>query len=73
MPTLLLLLWLCYTYRQLGATFVMAKGGQMLLDYRQKDFGDQPSNAALLEALGLDSTQAKEEASKDAPVCTDST
>ena len=41
--------------RQLGATFVMAKGGEMLLDHRQKDFGDQPTNAEILEALGLDS------------------
>ncbi|KAG0605657.1 hypothetical protein M758_9G077600 [Ceratodon purpureus] len=44
--------------RQLGATFVMAKGGEMLLDHRQKDFGDQPTNAGILEALGLDSSQA---------------
>jgi prostamide/prostaglandin F2alpha synthase len=46
--------------RQLGATFVMAKGGDLLLDHRQKDFGDQPTNAEILEALGLDSgSQAK--------------
>jgi len=45
--------------RQLGATFVMAKGGEMLLDHRQKDFADQATNAEILEALGLDSSQAK--------------
>jgi hypothetical protein len=38
----------------------MAKGGQMLLDHRQKDFGDQPTNAEILEALGLDSSQANQ-------------
>ena len=40
--------------RQLGATFVFDKGGAMLLDYRQKDFGDHPSPETLLEVLGLD-------------------
>lgn len=44
--------------RQLGATFVMAKGGELLLDHRQKDFGDQPTNAEILTALGLDPNQA---------------
>lgn len=40
--------------RQLGATFVVAKGGAMLMDFRQKDFADHPSGASILEACGLD-------------------
>ena len=40
--------------RQLGATFVLAKGnGDTLLDFRQAHFGDHPTNAALLHALGI--------------------
>ncbi|KAH7431791.1 hypothetical protein KP509_08G066700 [Ceratopteris richardii] len=40
--------------RQLGATFVIAKGGTMLMDFRQKDFADQPSLESILEACGVD-------------------
>lgn len=39
---------------QLGATFVFDKGGAMVLDYRQRDFGDHPTPEALLKALDLD-------------------
>lgn len=42
--------------RQLGATFVVAKRGAMLMDFRQKDFADHPSGEAILEACGLDSS-----------------
>ncbi|KAI5056511.1 hypothetical protein GOP47_0028329 [Adiantum capillus-veneris] len=40
--------------RQLGATFVIAKGGTMLMDHRQKDFADHPSSQSILEACGVD-------------------
>ena len=40
--------------RQLGATFVFDAGGAMVLDYRQRDFGDHPSPEALLKVLDLD-------------------
>ncbi|KAH7421173.1 hypothetical protein KP509_13G044000 [Ceratopteris richardii] len=40
--------------RQLGATFVIAKGGSMLMDFRQKEFADHPSLASILEACGVD-------------------
>lgn len=40
--------------RQLGATFVIAKGGTMLMDFRQKDFADHPSAQSILEACGID-------------------
>eukprot|EP00250_Pteridium_aquilinum_P035202 c8865_g1_i1 orf=109-831(+) len=40
--------------RQLGATFVIAKGGTMLMDCRQKDFADHPSSQSILEACGVD-------------------
>ncbi|MCO5599569.1 hypothetical protein L7F22_053675 [Adiantum nelumboides] len=39
--------------RQLGATFVIAKGGTMLMDFRQKDFADHPSSQSILEACGV--------------------
>lgn len=59
--------------RQLGGTFVLAKGGETLLDSRQSHFGDHPTNVAVLEALGLNSTAAKEAAPVGpSPVCTDS-
>lgn len=57
--------------RQLGATFVLAKGGETLLDFRQEHFGDHPSNAAILEALGLDSSAAKAAPPSEPSVCTD--
>jgi hypothetical protein len=56
--------------RQLGATFVVGKGGEMLLDFRQRDFADQPSTVSILDALGLDSSDVKEERAAPA-VCTD--
>jgi hypothetical protein len=59
----------CYD-RQLGATFVVGKGGEMLLDFRQQDFADQPSTVSILDALGLDSSDVKEERAAPA-VCTD--
>jgi hypothetical protein len=59
----------CYD-RQLGATFVVGKGGEMLLDFRQRDFADQPSTVSILDALGLDSSDVKEERAAPA-VCTD--
>jgi hypothetical protein len=38
----------------LGATFVIAKGGSMLMDFRQKDFADHPSAKSILDACGID-------------------
>lgn len=52
---------------------MLAKGGEMLLDHRQQDFGDQPTNDDILEALGLDCSHAKQQSASEAPVCTDST
>ena len=43
--------------RQLGATFVFDKGGAIILDYRQQNFGDHPSPEKLLEVLDLDPSQ----------------
>ncbi|KAL3675886.1 hypothetical protein R1sor_025834 [Riccia sorocarpa] len=47
--------------RQLGATFVIAKGGEILLDHRQKNFGDHASNEAILKACGIDPSTVKKE------------
>lgn len=66
---LVLFLWGVFG-RQLGATFVVGKGGEMLLDFRQRDFADQPSTVSILDALGLDSSDVKEERAAPA-VCTD--
>lgn len=57
--------------RQLGGTFVLAKGGKMLLDFRQVHFGDHPTNLAILEALGLDTTKAKAAGPAADLVCND--
>lgn len=51
--------WFCF--RQLGGTFVIAKGGDTLLDFRQSNFGDHLSNIKILEALGLDTAAAMPE------------
>jgi hypothetical protein len=57
--------WLVSTWKyvvlflKLIGVFVYLQA-QMLLDHRQKDFGDQPTNAEILEALGLDSSQANQ-------------
>ncbi|CAM6128619.1 unnamed protein product [Calypogeia fissa] len=48
--------------RQLGATFVFAKGGKILLDHRQKNFGDHASNEAILKAAAVDPTTIAAEA-----------
>ncbi|KAJ7529232.1 hypothetical protein O6H91_15G039300 [Diphasiastrum complanatum] len=40
--------------RQLGATLVFAKGGAVLMDFRQRNFADHPTNASILEACGID-------------------
>jgi len=40
---------------QLGATYVVDKGGVVLMEYRQKHFGDHPPNNMVLEALGINS------------------
>eukprot|EP00249_Psilotum_nudum_P037018 c9304_g1_i1 orf=344-985(-) len=40
--------------RQLGATFVISKGGNLLMDFRQQDFASHPSNESILKASGLD-------------------
>lgn len=37
---------------------VFAKGGEVLLDFRQKNFGDHPSNEDILKAAGVDSAKA---------------
>lgn len=57
--------------RQLGGTFVLAKGGKTLLDFRQVHFGDHPSNVAILEALNLDTTEAKAAGPAADLVCND--
>lgn len=49
---------------------MVGKGGEMLLDFRQRDFADQPSTVSILDALGLDSSDVKEERVAPA-VCTD--
>ncbi|BBN18926.1 prostamide/prostaglandin F2alpha synthase [Marchantia polymorpha subsp. ruderalis] len=46
--------------RQLGATFVFAKGGETLFDHRQKNFGDHPSNVSILRACGIDESTVKQ-------------
>ncbi|KAL2608150.1 hypothetical protein R1flu_026723 [Riccia fluitans] len=60
--------------RQLGATFVIAKGGEVLLDHRQKNFGDHVSNESILKACGIDpSTVKKELLNPPAPVVCEDT
>ncbi len=59
------------SYRQLGGTFIFAKGGETLVDFRQEHFGEHLSNVAILEALGLDSSAAKAAAPAEEAVCTD--
>eukprot|EP00246_Nothoceros_aenigmaticus_P002108 TRINITY_DN1288_c0_g1_i1.p1 TRINITY_DN1288_c0_g1~~TRINITY_DN1288_c0_g1_i1.p1 ORF type:complete len:214 (+),score=37.02 TRINITY_DN1288_c0_g1_i1:217-858(+) len=39
---------------QLGATFVLSKAGETLLDFRQKNFADHTSAESILVACGLD-------------------
>ncbi|CAK9233576.1 unnamed protein product [Sphagnum troendelagicum] len=57
--------------RQLGGTFIFAKGGEMLRDFRQEHFADHLTNVAILEALGLDSSAAKAAAPAEEAVCSD--
>lgn len=52
--------------RQLGATFVFAKGGDVLVDHRQKNFGDHASNEDILKAAGIDFTSVPAAKSKAA-------
>lgn len=33
---------------------MIAKGGSMLMDFRQKDFADHPSAKSILDACGID-------------------
>ncbi len=39
---------------QLGGEYVVAKGGQVLYEYQQRNFGDHSSPSDLLKALGLE-------------------
>ena len=55
--------------RQLGGTFVWAKGGETLLDFREAHFGDHPTNVAILEALGLNTTAVKEATPQGPHLC----
>lgn len=45
--------------RQLGGTFAIAKGGEILMDFRQKNFADHPSIESMLEAFGIDANSYK--------------
>ena len=38
---------------QLGATFIIEKGGKVLLEHRQKFYGDYLSRNAIRKVLGL--------------------
>eukprot|EP00271_Cylindrocystis_brebissonii_P017338 TRINITY_DN447_c0_g1_i1.p2 TRINITY_DN447_c0_g1~~TRINITY_DN447_c0_g1_i1.p2 ORF type:complete len:132 (-),score=32.30 TRINITY_DN447_c0_g1_i1:620-1015(-) len=39
---------------QLGATLVIGKDGNVLMDFRQETFADHPTPEEILEALGID-------------------
>mmetsp|Transcript_12661 Transcript_12661/g.14521 ORF Transcript_12661/g.14521 Transcript_12661/m.14521 type:complete len:109 (-) Transcript_12661:705-1031(-) len=44
----------------LGGTYVIDKGGNIILEYQQKKFGDHPSKEEILKALNIE-TEKKEE------------
>lgn len=40
--------------RQLGATFAFAQGGDLLFEFRQKNFAEHPTCEQVLRAFGID-------------------
>jgi len=39
---------------QLGGTYVLDKGGSVLLEFQQEKFGDHPTRESILKSLGLE-------------------
>mmetsp|Transcript_6756 Transcript_6756/g.10686 ORF Transcript_6756/g.10686 Transcript_6756/m.10686 type:complete len:134 (+) Transcript_6756:284-685(+) len=39
---------------QLGGTYVVAQGGDVLMEFQQEKFGQHPTKESILEALGID-------------------
>mmetsp|Transcript_9159 Transcript_9159/g.11433 ORF Transcript_9159/g.11433 Transcript_9159/m.11433 type:complete len:112 (+) Transcript_9159:514-849(+) len=45
---------------QLGGTYVIDKGGKILMEFQQQKWGDHPTKESILEALNIDLNEMKD-------------